>query len=457
MKHFACILTILSLFFSSSSCGKTVKEPDPNQDVVENPDGTDDSQSQQDPPVVEDPDPVHSPDGCIENDVVYAYMQCGPYERFGAKSWFYDPVVKATANLYGWKGDDPKGIPVSWEGDAGEYTVSLSTPDGLWYEDTVSGNTYTFNNLIPGVAYTYRITAAGNPVKESSFTPTGQVRMLDIPFAWNYRDEGGWTGLEGKKVRYGWIYRGSSLNGQFLGKDGTLEVYDVANWVVPDTMRVIINRIGIKAELDLRGNLNVVGLSGDNKSAHSNSLEFSQFEDVDYFWNMSDYAYYHPLERSALVQDLAFIIAELKKGRPVAYHCRSGADRTGVLGGLLLGLLGVSDGDIARDYELTTLSSEYPDKRLKLASEALTAAPGNFSTKQGIRTLEGETVQEKYYRYVNQHFSDVHINAEDIDWYIKFMLGLDNYTHPSWAVNYEDNSLEKVISITDGSAQHVWP
>ena len=456
MKHFICILAALALFFSAS-CGKNIKEPSSNQDIEEVADTTDTSQQQPEPPVVEEVDPVYSPEGCIENDVVYAYMQCGTYEKFGASSWFYDPVVKATAALHKWKGDDPKGIPVSWEGSESEYKVSISTPEGLWYEDTVAGNEYTFNNLIPGVTYSYSISAAGNQVKEGSFTPTGQVRMLDIPYAWNYRDEGGWTGLEGKKVRYGWIYRGSSLNGKFTGKDGTLEVYDEANWTVPDTMRVIINRIGIKAELDLRGNLNIVGQSGNNRSAHSNSLEHTQFDDVDYYWNMSDYGYYYPMERSALVQDLAFIIAELKKGRPVAYHCRSGADRTGVLGGLLLALLGVSDGDIARDYELTSLSSEYPEKRLKLASQALSASRDNFYPGKGIRGLEGETVQEQYYRYVNQHFDDVHINADDIDWYIKFMLGLDSYEHPSWAKNYENNSLESICAITDGSANHIWP
>ena len=158
-----------------------------------------------------------------------------------------------------------------------------------------------------------------------------------------------------------------------------------------------------------------------------------------------------------LIQDLAFIIAELKKGRPVAYHCRSGADRTGVLGALLLGLLGVHEGDIARDYELTSLSSEYPDKRLKPADQAVSAAPNHFKPGKGIRSLEGETLQEQYYRYVNQYFDDVRISADDIDWYIKFMLGLDSYEHPSWAKNYDGKSLESIYSLETGSAVHVYP
>ena len=456
MKSIFSFLIIASFLFSAGSCKPAEKISEQNTDEQEQENGDnqeqEQGQQQEEPPI----NPVYSPEGCIENDVVYAYMQCGSYEHFGDKSFFYDPVVKATANLCNWKADDPKGITVSWEGSASEYTVSISTPEGLWYEEVITGNKYIFKNLIPGVTYTYTVSAGGNPVKNGSFTPTGQIRMLDIPCAWNYRDEGGWTGLQGKKVKYGWIYRGSSLNGILNGVNGSADVYDVSKWSAPDSMRVIIDRIGIRAELDLRGNLEIPGQSGDNYEAHSNALGFSQFEGVDYLRIMSDYGYYHPLERSAFIQDLAFIISELKKGRPVAYHCRSGADRTGALAGLLLGLLGVSDGDIAKDYEFTSLSTEYPEKRLKLASDGLQACPNNFKPKIGIRSLEGDTVQEQYYRYVNQHFDDVHINASDIDWYIKFMLGLDSYEHPSWAKNYKGNALEDIYKLDTGSALPIW-
>lgn len=35
------------------------------------------------------------------------------------------------------------------------------------------------------------------------------------------------------------------------------------------------------------------------------------------------------------------------------FHCSAGKDRTGILAALLLGVLGVPDEDIARDYALT--------------------------------------------------------------------------------------------------------
>ena len=117
----------------------------------------------------------------------------------------------------------------------------------------------------------------------------------------------------------------------------------------------------------------------------------------------------------------------------------------------------MEDGDIARDYELTSFSTEKKEKKLKLASDAINTSPDIFNPKKGLRQLEGSTLQEKVYLYLNQHFEDVHINAEDLDWYIKFMLGLDSYTHPEGAKNYEGNTLETVWSIDTGSGSHVWP
>ncbi|MDT3365797.1 MAG: tyrosine-protein phosphatase [Bacteroidota bacterium] len=40
-------------------------------------------------------------------------------------------------------------------------------------------------------------------------------------------------------------------------------------------------------------------------------------------------------------------------GKPVYFHCAAGRDRTATLAVLLLGALGVSESDMAKDYELT--------------------------------------------------------------------------------------------------------
>ena len=48
------------------------------------------------------------------------------------------------------------------------------------------------------------------------------------------------------------------------------------------------------------------------------------------------------------------IIGWLGEGRSVFFHCAGGADRTGSLAFLIEALLGVSESDLSKDYELTT-------------------------------------------------------------------------------------------------------
>jgi protein-tyrosine phosphatase len=56
-----------------------------------------------------------------------------------------------------------------------------------------------------------------------------------------------------------------------------------------------------------------------------------------------------------LRQALELIAAE---SAPQVFHCASGKDRTGLLAGLVLSLLGVDEDDIAADFALTELATD---------------------------------------------------------------------------------------------------
>ena len=53
-------------------------------------------------------------------------------------------------------------------------------------------------------------------------------------------------------------------------------------------------------------------------------------------------------------QAIRCIIGWLGEGKTVYFHCAEGADRTGTLAFLIEALLGVSESDLSKDYELTT-------------------------------------------------------------------------------------------------------
>ena len=52
-------------------------------------------------------------------------------------------------------------------------------------------------------------------------------------------------------------------------------------------------------------------------------------------------------------QVMQFIMDCVDAGKPVYFHCSLGRDRTGTVAMLVLGLLGVPEGDISKEYELT--------------------------------------------------------------------------------------------------------
>ena len=52
-------------------------------------------------------------------------------------------------------------------------------------------------------------------------------------------------------------------------------------------------------------------------------------------------------------QCFEFVVNSVRKGKAVYFHCSLGRDRTGTLDILLLGLLGVREGDIGKAYEVT--------------------------------------------------------------------------------------------------------
>lgn len=199
---------------------------------------------------------------------------------------------------------------------------------------TVDGVTY--NNQVPNIATPFASTNAAGTLK-----PLDQLRWLKTTTATatpyslgiNTRDLGGWA-CDGGKVKYGMLVRGGEPNE--VDKD------------------LMVGQVGIRTELQLLPK---------SESRHTYSAW-----GIDFYANPEETSYvaYSLSPKSLWKFYLQVVFDSVSHDKPVYFHCGIGADRTGTIAVMLEALLGVSQSDIDKDYELTNflvVSPTYPRRR----------------------------------------------------------------------------------------------
>ena len=186
---------------------------------------------------------------------------------------------------------------------------------------TLGGKTYC--NEVPGIETPF---ASGG--KAGTLKPMDFLRWIKTR-AWNVRDLGGWA-CDGGTVKYGKLFRGG--------------------YVTSADRAALVGELGIQHDLDLRGREG--GGSGDEPDMTESPLG----NDVRYT-RTQQYAWYALTPVATWQAYLRCVIDAVTHREPVYFHCTAGADRTGTLACVLEGLLGMSQSDIDKDYELTTFSS----------------------------------------------------------------------------------------------------
>lgn len=190
---------------------------------------------------------------------------------------------------------------------------------------TVGG--VTRYNEVPNV-----LTPFASGGKAGTLKPLDALRWIRTSAgatAWNVRDLGGWA-CDGGTVRYGLLFRG-----------GKLAAADRA---------VLVGELGIQHDLDLRGR---EGGGADDEP----SMTASPLGGDVWYTRTQQYAWYALTPVTTWKTYLRCVIDAVTHREPVYFHCTAGADRTGTLACVLEGLLGMSQSDIDKDYELTTFYS----------------------------------------------------------------------------------------------------
>ncbi|GIF77803.1 tyrosine-protein phosphatase [Asanoa siamensis] len=167
-------------------------------------------------------------------------------------------------------------------------------------------------------------------------------RTHTIDGVFNLRDIGGYTGHDGRTVRWRRVFRSDSVHRLAAGE---------------------VSALGVRTVIDLRRPYEV---ERDGRVVDYPGLAYRHIHPEHPEWVATEDAVerfiadrYRELAESGTVGigNALKVIADPDAG-PVLVHCVAGKDRTGVVCALTLSLLGVGDDDVAADYALSTAASE---------------------------------------------------------------------------------------------------
>lgn len=188
----------------------------------------------------------------------------------------------------------------------------------------VAANTKPIGKTVGGVTYYNEVPNVETPFSADS--AAGTLKPLDA-LRWintvtpNVRDLGGWA-CDGGTVKYGLLIRGG--------------------YIRSDDRNVLVGQLGIQHDLDLRG------------ATEAPVLTESPLGSDVYYTRAPQYAMYALTPVNAWKINLRTTFDAVTHNEPVYFHCSAGADRTGTLACVLEGILGMSQSDIDKDYELTS-------------------------------------------------------------------------------------------------------
>lgn len=258
------------------------------------------------------------------------------------------------------------------------YTVDVQDFDYKYIDQSffTMENYVDVYNLCVGTPYMWRVTAYFEDGTKSvsnwkTFeTADVAIRNIYVDGITNVRDLGGWSTLDGNRVRQGMIYRCGRLN---KSRQPQIEIE-----ITEAGVAMMRDVLGIKSEIDLRT---------PDKNNETGGITSSPLgEDINYYscplqWDQGNYLTYN-IESVKYFFELASDI----NNYPLIFHCDIGTDRTGMFSFLINGLLGVAEEDLYRDYLFSNFG-KINDSR------SLSNIQNNYL--KTINNCEGDTLSEK--------------------------------------------------------------
>ena len=344
-----------------------------------------------------------------------------------------------------------KPVVFAWQGDtnATYELVVRRLPDGkVFHSATVTGCTASVKGRLEiARRWEWTVSDGSATAKGTFLTEDRAPRIISLDGVRNARDIGGRIGLNGRRIKQGLVFRTGGLNHNAnstyytydeilaLHKEGKLATAGVgksrglgaeyeaklksgkgldkshlrlfkhgpdkpgAERLTPADKDYLLGFIGIKSDLDFRGDWECFGMTG---SPLGEAVTWYHYSCVSGYGG-----FVSPTGRASAA--LAFSLFVDKKNYPIDFHCIGGTDRTGTFAYLLEGLLGVEEEELIRDYEMSFIGGGGVDKRHYGWLETLIKA---------VRELPGDTIPEKLEGY----FRSLGYTKEQIEFVREFLL-----------------------------------
>ena len=230
-------------------------------------------------------------------------------------------------------------------------------------------------------------------------------RLVQLEGAMNFRDLGGYQGLDGRTVRWGCVFRSDALHELTKGDIET------------------VRALGLRAIYDLRRSVErqrqptVIPEDHGHRTVHlsvgDDPDDANQPDMIDLILagelKEADDAFMTEVYISMVTEGApAFgrLLTHLTDddGLPALFHCAAGKDRTGLAAAFLLSVLGVDEDVILDDYELSTQFRS--EKRIAALRPQLEAAGIDIEKVRPFLSAR-RPVMEATLHFINEEYGGV--------------------------------------------------
>jgi chitinase len=286
----------------------------------------------------------------------------------------------------------PPTYTIKWT--ASSSSQKLRVWEGTWSREySLSGGVgqQSITNLVPGTTYQWQVTNSSSEiVANGKFDTRGKLHQVYFePNVRNGRDLGGYKGLDGKTTVYHKIYRGGRIDKKYCNETGRAEMLAE----------------GIRAEIDLREASDVPSSSPLGSS-------------VAFYAPGFDSGYNHMVRDNPekVKNTFCWVVARLRENKPVYFHCAAGRDRTATLAVLLEGALGVSESDMAKDYEMTYFTpADWGMSTDDDGNPVYKHVRTTYSYKSIRKTIFSQTDSGTYQERIVKYLLKIGVPQKDID------------------------------------------